>query len=736
MAGNSATKSRNQAFLEQHERQRLNKPCNRTIDLRSKVPGECLAYQFGGKTHYLDDRGYLIAKQLLDRFKGKYTVGVYEALLKALKTLSANDDTEAEKELEFILKRNRSDIQLIPFENQLQRKESRIIFATPVDIHRADVLYHGSTIDITSSAISVVLKRVSTLEKGDNVLVSFPELSSDVLISNLLTSIPYSVLAIEHDNLRTRLILLRNRNDDCEVTEQLDNWCKQHNSPDYLDLDNELFNLACHYYQHLFCHTLASPQIWLNPQDSHNSIQAFQITSISAPTIELLRMESEFDFSLLPINEMLTNQGDFLIQISSQQVCLAHRSDPAEVASLLQKHRAQQSSSVLLITLKNINISLESFKYEIAQIAKDDIEYASTLEQRLGDISLLASITNISASCSMLETSTTRNNTTAVEGWQGTIPFPTEFKYAISRKHPRYLIHTPIRIHVNTIKFEASTCDVSISGLALTLQGDIALSVGSRVFVDFIRWQQQTSSIKLTKISYHIRNIQFWNGETHIGLERDIRGSTPNINTFFESTINRNKKKLSVDNHDIITCQESEIFGSLLSQNIASVPFYLGMDDDHKRIIQAAISTHNSLDSTFWQSFQRLVTMMSEQLNLLPNNATDSVHFGIYCARDNEARWQIMTEHDFSSSHEKSLFINRSFTQQQRYFFHCRLTPIKFTWFEQEAELNRQLIELRNHSPHKVKQIKSIMLSLFAIGELTDITDIITASYHHIINPD
>lgn len=75
MAENNATKSRNQAFLEQHERQRLNKRCNRTIDLRGKVVGQCLAYQFGGRTHHLDDRAYLLAKQLLERFDGRYTFG-------------------------------------------------------------------------------------------------------------------------------------------------------------------------------------------------------------------------------------------------------------------------------------------------------------------------------------------------------------------------------------------------------------------------------------------------------------------------------------------------------------------------------------------------------------------------------------------------------------------------------------------------------------------------------------
>ncbi|MDH5358835.1 MAG: PilZ domain-containing protein, partial [Gammaproteobacteria bacterium] len=89
MATYSESKTRNQAFLQNLERQRLKKPCGRIIDLRGKVVGECQAYTFGGLTHYLDDRGYLLVKQLLDRANGQYTNGVYEALFKALKSLSS-----------------------------------------------------------------------------------------------------------------------------------------------------------------------------------------------------------------------------------------------------------------------------------------------------------------------------------------------------------------------------------------------------------------------------------------------------------------------------------------------------------------------------------------------------------------------------------------------------------------------------------------------------------------------
>ena len=250
--------SKNQQFLQQFERQRLNKPCNRIIELRGKVVGECQAYTFGGKTHYLDDRAYLLAKQLLDHFNNRYTFGVYESLLKALKSLPTSPAPTNDKDNKAVLSRDKNHVQLLPFDHQLRRKEPRIIFASPVEIRIADVLYHGTTMDITTSSISVSLKRTYTLDQNDEISVSFIELASE---PSLLSKVPYKILRINHDERRTQLILVRKRQDNSAVSQCIDAWSQQHNSAEYLDLNNELFNLATHYYLRLYCCSLTSSLI-------------------------------------------------------------------------------------------------------------------------------------------------------------------------------------------------------------------------------------------------------------------------------------------------------------------------------------------------------------------------------------------------------------------------------------------------------------------------------------------
>ena len=142
MADALDSRSKNIAFLKQLEEQRLKKTCKLVIDLRGKVAGECQAYSFGGLTHFLDDRAYILAKQLLVRFNGQYTVGVYEALIKAIKVLNQNTTiTPQQATKQAVLNQDREHVQLIALDQQFKRKQSRIVHTTAVEIRLDDMRY-------------------------------------------------------------------------------------------------------------------------------------------------------------------------------------------------------------------------------------------------------------------------------------------------------------------------------------------------------------------------------------------------------------------------------------------------------------------------------------------------------------------------------------------------------------------------------------------------------------------
>ena len=740
MADTATKKTQNEAFLKKMERLRLSKLCNRSIDLRGKVAGECQAYSFGDKTHYLDDRGYLLAKQLLDRFNGRYTFGVYETVLKAIKSLAPAPTEATNIQPKPILSRDKLNVQAIPFDYQLQRTEPRINFSTPVVLHIADVKYHAATIDITTSAIRIALKRAFTLEHGDTVAVSFPELPASSTPSDLLVKIPYKVIKITHDELRTYIVLTRNRKDNLPVTEWFNTWSSKHNTVEYLDLENELFNLASHYYLRLYCQKLTKPLFWLSNKENSELIKASHMTAMATESLTILHNnDGNLELDTLPIKQVLNEGVDYLLLLSQQANKLvsyiAKRDDPEALASLLCWHSQQDQSQLLLLNAHKLHVNPQEFEQEISTIADIDKNHANTFEQRLATITALLTVTNITASCAQLDQpkKVDEPNENILSEYEALNESkPTALQHHAVRDDQRFFIRTDVNLIINKKKFNVITNDVSERGLSLSLAGHTDVKIGARVHLEFIRWQKLTKKVRLDSVPFIVRNKHFWSSETHLGLERDRLACPGSVNKFFTSVIELNKDQLGEDNLNVHISQESKVYASLLTANLSSTPFYLGMDNNNKRILQAVATTDlNAADKKhdLWLALQDSVTEISELLKTLADKPDSPVSFGLYCYQQNKVTWTIAAEPSFTTAAEKTLFINRALLCEQYYFFHCTLLPLSSNDISREADLSKQLIQLRSRSQHKVKQIREVLQSLFAIGELTNITDIIAAAY-------
>jgi|GEM_PF-596728 len=747
MAKDNETSVRNEAFLRQLEIHRLNKPCNRIIDLRGKVAGECQAYTFGGRIHYLDDRAYLLAKQLLDRFKGRYTTGVYESLLKALKMLDQqpkNGTLDINKD---ILHQDPVQPQYIPFDQILQRKEQRIVYASPLDIMIADVLYHGSTIDITSSAIRITLRRAHTIEQGDQVSFTFSGLNNleQGNVTNLLSNITYKVVQIDHDNKYTYAILVRNRNDNAAVTNWFDEWSQKYENTANIDLDDSILNLASRYYSRLFTRSLNTPLLWLSHTNDPEPIKAFQLMRGSEKVLELLNNGgNKADLSLLPINQVMLNGIGYLAIIfkvnNTLKSIAVPRSDPDLISKALNWHRRQQQSHVLLLQPAKQLFNPAFFGDELTFITDKDPAYCNLLSSRLSTITQTISIIDLSSVCLNITSHATfsedeLNQFNIINTVQDQLPLPTSFKHYIQRAHQRFFVSTPVIAHIGEQVFSVSTIDLSRDGLSLHIPNKINIPQDARLTIDFIRWQNQTNKHDLTGISYLVKNKSVsTEGQTRVGLQRLSHLSPVNINQFFESVIERNKDKLVINNRDLIADKEMSIYRQLLPATISTIPLFFGLDSNHKRILQAIATTqfnqavqYNSL----WRALAKMTVPLSEIIKAQSSRDNNSASFGLYCYQNKSKNddWLINTDFDFSYSAGKDLFISRAMANEHYLFFQCSLMPIQLNALDNEDDLNAQLHSLRNQTPHKVKQVRDILYSLFGIGNLIDVTDIVEAAY-------
>ena len=277
-----------------------------------------------------------------------------------------------------------------------------------------------------------------------------------------------------------------------------------------------------------------------------------------------------------------------------------------------------------------------------------------------------------------------------------------------------------------------STNDVSETGLSLEISGHFPVSLGTLIRLNFIRWQNKTKKIKLNDVPFIVRRVQYWEGVTSLGLERNILACGEKLNQFFAKTIAKNSSQLALDNRDRFVIQESKLLGSQLTHAMPNLPFYLGLDKEKKRIMQAIANTDANQADVFadlWRTLSTLAADMSELIRVSLDNFTPVTDFGLYCYQDKSAQWHVKTDLDLLSPEKKSVFINRALLQKEYRFFHCDLIAVKNVSIEQEPDLEQQLSRLRRHSPHHIRRIKDVLHSLFAVGDLTDITPIIEAVY-------
>ena len=736
MADALDSRSKNIAFLKQLEEQRLKKTCKLVIDLRGKVAGECQAYSFGGLTHFLDDRAYILAKQLLVRFNGQYTVGVYEALIKAIKVLNQNTTiTPQQATKQAVLNQDREHVQLIALDQQFKRKQSRIVHTTAVEIRLDDMRYNGVTLDIAPGAIRMSTRRVYTLEQNDVVSVTFPDISLPDEPS-LPDDIPYKIVKITHDDRRSQIILVLDGTAKPEIEQWWATWVEQQHSFAHIDVEHQLLNLISDFYLRIASQNTQKPLLWLSHLNDQNPIKVInQSKSAEKVFSPLYKRSGHIDFSLLPLSQAInSDERQYLALIyadenisQSQFIAYDDKDNIRQALHIIDQHPTR----LFLVETQQQEIDIDYFKTDFEGLPENSS--TEIFRQKLAAISNLVTISDITESCQQLNGKVDKQveiqATVNTDPVLGDLPKPSILSQSITRKSPRFLIKTDVLVHLVDQRFTIRSNNISETGMSVTLPGNIDVKVGTPIRVNFVRWQNQTKKFKLDAVPFLIRNRQYWQGETSLGLERNIFSCGEKVNTFFSNAIEQNKEQLAIDNNDQLINLSSKILGFQLPSSLSSIPFFLAKAQSSTYLVQAVATTQKnnaSEDEALWQMLNQQAKAMSEILNNAPDDAFSSANFALYCYLDSTNNWIIHNSHDFTSPLQKSLFINRALLAKQQRFFHCSLSAIKSNTFRQESDLDEQLSIFRRHTPNTVRQIRETIQSLFAVGELTDITTIIS----------
>ena len=717
------SQQQNQAFLQQLERQRLAKPCRRLIDLRGKVAGECHVYQIGQQTHYLDDRSYLLLKTLLERSDNLFTVGVFEAWQKAHQLLMQQDNVAvADPTQKPILYRDSRQFQWLDFDQRIERREPRLNFTTPALIDAQELRYHASTINISASAMRLSMRRAQHLQTGQQVFISLPDLQAEAP-ADLLTEMPYVVQSLAHSERQTIAVVQRQSVNNLSLSQWFDNWLAARQQLSRLDLDSELFNLAHEYYLRLFCRHFSTALFWCDA-----AYRVLFVHSSDAADKMLAPLQQHDLTDRLPF-AALAGSAKLLVSITADGQ-LSWAETPLQKKALLQQKDLQH---LYLLHAEAIDIAADNIDKELLPLAQRHAETAAHLSAQIQQCQQLVTLTDITASCSAISTAAGESAASpspllpALE-----LPPAQRLRLYIARSAERFEIHTPVVLHHHDQRLNLTTNELSSGGLSVKLPVEQKISVGSRVTVDFVRWQQQ-SKLKLTGIPYEVRSQQCWQGTQLLGLRRLTENCATPVNQFFEQVLNDNKPTLAVRNDDLQLSLSSRLFAKQLSLQLADVLLFFALDADNNRILQAVAATEKNTarqQTALWQAIGSLAGRLTLPLKLPLSELQGSVSFGIYAfRRDATADWQVSSDLGFEDATSKQLFIRRALAASEQRFFQCHLQPLKAEDLTTTADLQQQLMQLNRHNRHKVKQIRETLSSLFAIGQLTDITDLVTSQY-------
>jgi hypothetical protein len=718
-------KQQNQAFLQELERQRLNRDCLRIIDLRGKVAGECQAYQFGQRTHYLDDRAYLLAKQLMARFDGRYTIGVYEALLKALRQL---DNTRPGNESPIV------QPPVLTLDQPVERAEARIMFSTAVALRLDDMLYHGYSIDLALNAIKVALKPTYSLHENDTLQLDFADLYQQHQ-HDFLQQLVYRIVKLEHGENHTHVVLVRQTDADASFTRWFAAWLAEHASHRQIDIDNDILNLQAALYQRLWLKRLATPLLWLQ-DDSDQPLLKLQLSDVANDTIANWQQSPSQWLSQLPVPRLADIKADCLISFNSHQRLMTATTDLQAVRHIIHWHRQTPDSQLLLLRPASSETDAAVIQQAHKQLSEVDETLATDLTGRFAHLRGHCRVINLAplfehVSPATLAEDKWRSLKTPQWFVDDACDPPAAIVQQINRVKPRYLIRTPVVLHVDDKKWHLQTLDVSAEGLAVELPDDIEISANQRVLIDFSRWQTLTSKVTLQAIPYLVKNRRYWQGQVRLGLERNKNNCPESLNAFFDWVIAKNQQTLRVDHSDSVLLAENLIFNHALLPTLDSLPLFVGLDESGQRQVQLVGETRSNQAqalASLSQAIEQTQLRFSELFKQAETNPNGCLQTALFGYRQGD-QWTLMLAQDFRDGRDKALFIQRGLAAEAFRSFQCTLTTIKGNDGESETDLMAQLQQWRQQRANKVRQIRRQLTQLLGLIELQDVTPLVRDFY-------
>ncbi|MFH7586840.1 PilZ domain-containing protein [Oceanimonas smirnovii] len=514
---------------------RLKAPCLRVLDLQQLFPEQCRQVFHRGLNHMLPPKLEQRFMQLLGQYNGDYTRGLYETLLADLAAM----------------RKQPALFNATPWHQPgfgTRRKEPRVQFVTPAELHLEDGHIQVNTLDISVSGIMLTVPPGLILPQ--KVSVSFPALAELPEFACLaepkcfqLTQLPVSAKEQEKTQRQERAALQRIEPDSA-WQEALSLFIEQ-NRARYGQNAEDLYStaLAQCWGQTLLESGLGQSLFF----DERGELQEILCNRFGKKLLEYWRHEQAGDLLpvLLPPERILAMAARQHEPVFLYGFKLKGKKDSyyfaAEQSQLLQKQLLQQficeGQRAGTLQLYHLSIRPVLFTDQITEnldlLGKDRL---SPLKWQLWLTPLPAPEPR-----TLLPA-----NGRLLLPWLLTSPAkqitPVLLRQSPARKETRFRFETPVELLLNDKPLHGASEDISVAGMKLMLPQPVELTLPATVHISLPELNKLSPDWNLKKLPYRVVNISQGGKVMHLHAIQGAKGHGGS--RFFSALLNQNQDKL------------------------------------------------------------------------------------------------------------------------------------------------------------------------------------------------
>jgi hypothetical protein len=780
-------------FLLKMELKRLAQPCGYYIDLRGKVDGEVRPFEFGGKTHYMDDTAIKAFEKGLKKY-GRFTMGLYEEVTNTDNNYRVRHKQQTEQRLQAVISGDNSQLltqspdatespeekqgpSLVQFASYCSRGEERMNFTIDIEIElETGEHFHASTVDLSVSGSKLKIPTSRRLSPGQKIAVLFKGLEQEFALG-FHHGVPYQVIDTEMVDraqyVRTKRLPLDEEHGFSEFLRQFIHGNKRRYK---VNLDNTLDAVVVKGYEQFYLPRISSlpvflairdgvpmPVYALTTENNRQHVQYFQDERSQSSLYQLLsgkRLKACLQKAPAERSTLLycfthaakgklyfySATADELSQLPDlQKVFFGFGAQKTSWRVFhLVVHRTHPNDAHMLMSLP------DTADQEIAKLN----EPPSLLVQGLiKDFRYIASLTDITSQEStqlyqQIHVEEEKIPQLKIFGHSKLDDTPpleaVAVQYVNLRAESRFLYKTKVLLKINSQHFiDAFTRDFSCKGLQIETSQPVAYQKGDKLMLALPDMQKISSKFGLNELEYEVMAVS--KSQMIMNLKVVERDTPHQGKLFFEQLIKSNRHKLTLAEETPKYPGLSQALRNMYVKALNSFPFYLhrhGIRYDLNVIGQGA--EPNNLHRLLG-----LFTEKNQKLNLQPllkNNATNlnfAAQLKAMKRQDPPKSYEVYIRYRLGQQKQEQSFVTEfDFelkTVQARHYFvqdalandllFCFKIFLSRTGRPDTEHISKELGYVSVYAIHKAKVLEEELWSVVGVGDVVDISDEILYRY-------